>query len=141
MKKDRMEHNIYFVIQPLQFVSRILGLSPLHIHPNYTFSSKYRYTYCHNIQATVIITLLVCGFCNSVLNLVEYIEPTFNLMARIVWIINVLVSHLTSITAFIFSVTRSRNHMTNITSLLSCFDNKRFVIIQSKMLTQNSYYM
>jgi hypothetical protein len=126
MKKDRLEHNIYVDIKPLQFVSRILGLSPLHIDPNYTFRSKDRYTYCQNIQATVIITLLLCGLCNSVLNHVEYNEPTFNTIVRIVWIINVLVSHLTSVLAFLFSVTRSRNHMTNIMSWLSCVHNKLF---------------
>ena len=126
MKKGPLEHNIYFVIQPLHFVSRILGLSPFHIDPNYTFRNKVGCTFCHIIQATVMILLLLYGLYNSVLTLAEYTQLMFNVNLRIVWVVNVLVSHLTSILTLLFTVTRNRNHMTNMLSLLSCVDNKLF---------------
>ena len=126
MKKEPLEHNIYFAIQPLHFASRILGLSPFHIDPNYTFRNKGGCTICHIIQATLIILLLLYGLYNSVLTLVEYSDIRFNINLRIVWIINVLVSHLASILTLLFSVTRNRNHMTNMLSFLSRVDKKLF---------------
>jgi hypothetical protein len=126
MKKEPLVHDIYFIIQRLQFVTRILGLSPFHIDPNYTFRNKGGYTYCHTIQVTVMIFLLLCGSCYNALTLVAYNVSDFNIFVGIVWIINVLVSHLPSILELIFSVTRSRNHMTNVMSILSCVDNKLF---------------
>ena len=126
MKKEPLEHNIYFVIQPLHFVSRILGLSSFHIDPNYTFRNKFGCTVCHIIQATVMILLLLYGLYNNVLTFFEYSQLTFNVFVRVVWIVNLLVSHLTSILTLIFSVTRNRNHMTNVLCLLSRVDNKLF---------------
>jgi hypothetical protein len=126
MKKEPLEHDIYFVIQPLQFVSRILGLSPFHIDPNYTFRNNGCYNYTHIMHVTLMIILLLCSLCYNVLNLVAYNDSDFNIFVRIVWIINVLVSHMTSIIALLFSVTRNRNHMTNVMSLLSCVDNNLF---------------
>ena len=126
MKNEPLEHNIYFVVQPLHFVSRALGLSPFHIDPNYTFPNKGGCTFCHVIQATVMILLLLYGLYNSVLTFVEYSDPMYNAVLRTVWIINVLVSHLTSILTLLFAVTRNRNHMTNMLLLLSRVDNKLF---------------
>jgi uncharacterized membrane protein len=126
MKREPLEHNIYFVIQPLQFVSRILGLSPFHIDPNYTIRYKGDCTFCHIIQATVMIFLLICTLYYSFLTTLEYNEPAFNIIVSIVWIINVLASHMTSILALLFFVTRNRNHITNVMSLLSRVDNKLF---------------
>jgi hypothetical protein len=125
-KKEPLEHNFYFVIQPLHFVSRILGLSPFHIDPNYTFRDKAGCTFCHITQATVMILQSLCGACNSVLTLGEYNEPTLNVIVGIVWIINVLVSHLTSILALLFSITRNRNHTRKVMSFLSPVNNKLF---------------
>ena len=124
MKTEQMEHNIYFVIQPLHYVSRILGLSPFHIDPNYTFRNKCRCTFCHIIQATMMILLLLYGLYINVLTIVEYSDPMFKITVRAVWIINVLFSHLTSILALLFSVTRNRNHITQVLCLLSRVDNK-----------------
>ena len=121
-----MEHNIYLVIQPLHFVSRILGLSPFHIETNYTFRNKGGCTFCHVIQTTVMIFLLLFGLYSSVLTAVEYSESTFNVFVRVVCIINILVSNFTGILSLLFTVTRNRNHMTNVLSLLSRVDNKLF---------------
>ena len=126
MKKEPLEHNIYFVIQPLHFVSRILGLSPFHIDPNYTFRNKGACTFCHIIQATLIILLLLYGLNKGVLHTAEYSETVLQLSVRVVYIINLLFSNFTGILALIFTVTRNRNHMTNMLSMLSRVDNKLF---------------
>ena len=126
MRKEPLEHNIYFVIQPLHSVSRILGLSPFHIDPTYTFRNKGGCTSCHIIQAAVMIFLLLYGLCTNVLTLVEDSDAMFNVIVRIVWIINVLLLHLTSILTLLFSVTRNRNHMTKVLRLLSRVDSKLF---------------
>ena len=73
-----------------------------------------------------MILLLLYGLYNSVLTFVEYSDPMYNAVLRTVWIINVLVSHLTSILTLLFAVTRNRNHMTKILLLLSRVDNKLF---------------
>jgi len=124
MKKEPLEHNIYFVIQPLHFVSRILGLSPFHIDPNYTFRNKVGCTFCHIIQAAVMILLLLYGLYINVLKAVTYSEITFHVFVRVVCIINIFVSSFTGILALFFAVTRNRNHMTNMLCLLSHVDNK-----------------
>ena len=126
MKKEPLEHNIYFAIQPLHFVSRILGLSPFHVDPSYTFHNKGGCTFCHIIQETVMILLLLYGSYNEVLACVAYSETTFNLSVRVVCIINILVSSFTGALALFFTVTRNRNHMTNVLCLLSRVDNKLF---------------
>jgi hypothetical protein len=126
MKKEQLEQNIYFVIQPLHFVSRILGLSPFHIDTNYTFRNKGGCTFRRIIQAAVMILFSLYGLCNNVLDLVANRDPMFNVIVRIVWIIHVLVLHLTSILTILFTVTRNRNHMTNTLCLLSRVDNKLF---------------
>jgi len=126
MKKEPLEHNIYFAIQPLHFVSRILGLSPFHVDPSYTFHNKGGGTFCHIIQAAVMILLLLFGLYSSVLTVVKYNESTFKMSVRVVCIINILVSSFTGILALLFTVTRNRNHMTNVLCLLSRVDNKLF---------------
>ena len=130
-----MEHNIYFTIQPLHYVSRILGLSPFHVDPNYTFRNKGGCTFCHIIQATIMILLLLYGLLGSVLTIIEYSEPTFYVSIRVVWIINILVSNFTGILALIFAVTRNRNHMSNLLCLLSRIDN----MLLSNKPKQNVY--
>jgi hypothetical protein len=132
-----LEKNIYFVIQPLQFLSRIIGLSPFHIDPNYTYRNKGGYIFCHIIQAIVMIILLLCGLCTNVLILVENNEPAFKVIARIVWIFNILVSNLTSILALLFYVTRNRNHIRNVFQCYSVLITISFVMNQSKMIIQN----
>ena len=72
-----------------------------------------------------MILLLLYGLYISVLVSFEYSETVTSVMVRAVWIIYVLVSHLTCILALLFSVTRTRNHMT-IVFLLSHADNKLF---------------
>jgi hypothetical protein len=126
MKKEPLEHNTYFAIQPLHFVSRILGLSPFYIDPNYTFRNTVGCTFCHIIQASLTILLLLYGTYSSVLTTVEYSEPTFKISIRVMSIIFILVSNFTAILALIFTVTRNKNHMTNMLSLLSRIDNKLF---------------
>jgi hypothetical protein len=73
-----------------------------------------------------MIILLLCGLCTNVLILVEINETAFNVITRLVWIINTLVSNLTSILALLFCVTRNRNHIRNILSVLSRVDNNLF---------------
>ena len=73
-----------------------------------------------------MILLLLYGLCDYVLTLVEYSDPIFNVIVRILWIINVLFSYLTSIVSLFFTVTRNRNRMTNVLCLLSRADNKLF---------------
>jgi hypothetical protein len=126
MKTEPLEHNIYFVIQPLHLLSRVLGLSPFHIDPNYTFRNKGGSSYCHITQATLLILLLLYGLYNSMLVIVEYSEPVFKASVRVVWAINIFVTHLTSILALLFTVTRNKNHMTNVLSLFSSVDNMLF---------------
>ena len=126
MKNEPMEHNIYFAIQPLDFLSRILGISPFLVDPNYTLRNKCGGTFCHIIQATVMILLLLYGLYNSVLTAVEHNESTFKLSVRVVCIINILFSSFTGILALLFTVTRNRNYMTKVLCLLSRVDSKLF---------------
>jgi hypothetical protein len=122
MKKDRLEYNIYFVIQPLHFISRIFGLSPFHIEPNNTFRNKVGCTLCHIIHVTVMAVLLLYGLYKSVLNIFEYNAPKFNLSIPILWVINTLISHFSGILALLFSVTRNRNHISTVLCLLPRVD-------------------
>jgi hypothetical protein len=124
MKTEPLEQNIYFVIQPLYLVSRILGLSPFHIDSNYRFHNEGGSAYCHITQATLLILLIIYGLYNSTLAVLQYREPIFNVSVRVVWAINALVSNLTSILALLFAVTINRNHITNVLSLLSRVDRK-----------------
>jgi len=126
MKKEPLEHKIYFVIQPMHFVSRMLGLSPFHIDPDYKFHNTGGCNFCHIIQATLLILLLLYGLYNSVLTFVNYNQPMYSVNLRIGWIICIVVTHLTSILTLLSTVTRDRNHMTNMLLLLSRVDNKLF---------------
>ena len=72
MKTEQMEHNIYFVIQPLHYVSRILGLSPFHIDPNCTFRNKGGCTFYRIMQATMMILFLLYCLYISVLETGEF---------------------------------------------------------------------
>jgi hypothetical protein len=125
-KKEPLERNIYFVLQPLHFVSRILGLSPFHISPNTKCHNGNVCTYSHIILVTVLIILLLLGLYNSMLFLDTLSEGVLNISVRVVWTIYVLVSNLTSTLALPFTVTRNRNHMANVLCLSSRVDNKLF---------------
>jgi len=83
MKKEPLEHNFYFVTQPLHLVSRILELSPFHVDPNYRFSYKGGCTSCHIIQTTVMILLFLYGLYDSVLTTVKYSDPMFSVIVRV----------------------------------------------------------
>jgi hypothetical protein len=126
MKREQLEQNIRFVIQPLHFVSRIFALTPFHIDPNYKFRNNGGYTFCHIIHATVVILLLLYGLYKSVLTIFEYNGPKFNGSIRVVWAINTLVSNFAGILALLFSVTKNRNHISTVLCLLSSVDNKLF---------------
>ena len=126
MKKEPLKHNIYFVIQPLHFVSRVLGLSPVHIDPKTKCHNGRVCIYSHIILATVMIIFLLYGLYNSILLLYKAGEGLLNISIRVLWNIYMLVSNLTNILALIFAVTRNRNYMTKVLCLLSRADNKLF---------------
>jgi len=126
MKKEPLEHNIYFVHQPLHFVSRLLGLSPFHLYPNAKCHNGCVCTYSLFILITVVIILLLYVLYNSILFLVALSEGILNTSVRAVWTIYMLVSNLTSILTLLFTVTRKRNHVTKVLCLLSCVYNKLF---------------
>jgi hypothetical protein len=124
MKKSPLERNIYFVIQPLHFVSKIFGLSPLHIDPKHKCDSERTCICFHVSLATFMAVLLLYGLHNNIMYTTVMNDPTFHTSIRVVWGINMLASHLTSILALLFSVTRNRNHITNMLSSISRVDGK-----------------
>jgi hypothetical protein len=135
MKTEQMGHNIYFVIQPLLFLSRILGLSTFHTDPKYTFHNKSAFTVYHIIQVTLMILFLLFGLFSNILSTIQHTASVFNVTIRVVWIITILLSHVTNVLALLFSVTRTRYHMANVLSFISFIDNKLFL----KNSKQNSY--
>ena len=126
MKKEPLEYNIYFVIQPLHFVSKILGLSPFHIYSNTQCHNGSVCNYSHIILVTVSIILLLYGLYNSVIFLDTLSECILNISVRILWTIYMLVSNLMNILALLLTVTRNRNHMTKVLCFLSRADSKMF---------------
>ena len=126
MKKESLEYNIYFVIQPLHFVSKLLGLSPFHIYSNTQCHNGSVCNYSHIILVTVSIILLLYVLYNSIIFLDTFSEYILNISVRILWIIYMLVSNLIITLSLLLTVTRNRNHMTNVLCLLSLADSKMF---------------
>jgi hypothetical protein len=126
MKKEPLEYNIYFVIQPLHFVSKLLGLSPFHIYSNSQCHNGSVFNYSHIILVTVSIILLLYVLYNSIIFLDTFSEYILNISVRILWIIYMLVSNLIIILSLLLTVTRNRNHMRNVLCLLSLADSKMF---------------
>jgi hypothetical protein len=136
MKKEPLEHNIYFFIQPLRSVWRVLGLSPFHIYPNTKCHNESVFTYSHIIFVRVLIILLLCDLYNSILLLDTLSEGLLNIYFRVLWTIYMLVSNLTSLLALLFTV-----HCNICQTCGPCYHvliTSCFVIIQSTVLTHNS---
>ena len=110
----------------LSFLSRILGLSPFHIYPNTKCHNGSVCTYSHIILVTILIILLLHDLYKSILFLDTLSEGLLNLSVRVLWTNYMLVSNLTRILTSLYTVTRNRNHMTNVLCLLSRVDNKLF---------------
>jgi hypothetical protein len=124
MKETSVEHNIYFVIQFLHFVSKIFGLSPLHIDPEHECDKKRACICFHATLVTFMMAVLLYGFYNSLIFTNELIEPNFYTSIRVVWGISIFAAYLTSILSLIFAVTRNRNHIRNMLSIISRIDSK-----------------
>jgi hypothetical protein len=135
MTKSSNEYNIYFIIQPLHFMSKIFGLSPLHIDPEHDCDNKRTCTCFHVSLATFMMALLIYGLYHSIIFTNVLIEPNFYASIRIVWAINIFATFLTSILSLIFAVTRNRNHIRNILSIISRVDSK----LLHKNFEQNIY--
>jgi hypothetical protein len=124
MKKSTIKQDIYFVIQPLHLVSKILGLSPWHIDPKYKWQNERTWFYIH-VSLIIFMTVLVLyGFCESIIYITTSNINKLNTFSIVVWIIGVTASHSTSILALLLNVTRNRNHMGNVLSTISRVDSK-----------------
>jgi hypothetical protein len=124
MRKSPLEHNIYFVIQPLHFVSKLFGLSPLHVDPKHKCHNERACNCFHVSLAIFMAVVLLYGLYNNIMYMSIMIEPTFRTSIRVACDINMLASYLTSILALLFSVTRNRNHITNMLSSITHVDGK-----------------
>jgi hypothetical protein len=124
MKNELIQQDIYFVIQPLHFVSKVLGLSSFHIDPKHKRGNERVSIVSHNILVTFMIITLLYGFYNSILYAIYFSEPIFNLFVRAIWTIHIVALHSTSILALISTVTRNGNHITRMLSIISKVDSK-----------------
>jgi hypothetical protein len=124
MNESPFEHDIYFVIKPLHFVSQILGLSPLHIDPEHKCYSERACFRFHVFLTAIMIILLLYGLCKSIVYTTVFSVPKYNAFIHVVWSISILTSYSTSILALLLNVTRNRNHMRNVLSIISLVDSK-----------------
>ncbi|PNF21471.1 hypothetical protein B7P43_G13506 [Cryptotermes secundus] len=78
---------------------------------------------------------LLYGLHNSIMHTTAFSEPHSYTSIRVVWAISILASYSTSILSLVFTVTRNRNHMRNMLSIISCVDSK----LLHKHLKQSVY--
>ncbi|KDR19122.1 hypothetical protein L798_07004 [Zootermopsis nevadensis] len=124
MKEEPFEHDVHFVIQPLHFVSKIFGMCPFHIDPKYRYDNERLCNVLHNMLATFMIVMLLFGLYSNMVYATELIDPTFNIIVRVVWVISVVTAYSSSILGLIFSITRNKNHMTAVLASICRVDKK-----------------
>jgi hypothetical protein len=123
MKKSTNKHDIYFVIQPLHLVSKILGLPPLHIDPKYKCQNERTWFYIHVSLSIFMIVLVLYVFCESIIYITASNVNKLNSFTIVVWIIAVTASLSMSILALLLNFTRNRNHIGNVLSTISRVDS------------------
>jgi hypothetical protein len=124
MKEPTFDPDIYYVIQPVQFASKLLGLSPWHIDPKYKCYNQRAYVYFHFLLCAIMIVKILYGLCENIIYAAIYRDLKFSRFVCVVWIIAIISTHLTSVLALLLNVTRKTNHWGNVLSTISRVDSK-----------------
>lgn len=124
MKNHELRYNIYFEIELLCFISRLMGLAPFSIKTANSAARGKSFQYSDIILTTFQTILILVGFCISELFVAVIDEPVLLSTIRTMWFISSVSYHTTCIVTLILNVTIHRQYLPRILNSINVIDSK-----------------
>jgi hypothetical protein len=123
---SKLKTDIYFVIKPMYYISKILGIAAFKIYKENESVNKYHFLVSDIILPVfMIIVLCLCSYA-SVIYAMKFDGREVAVNIRVVWISYIIISRLTSIFTLLMSVTVNKHYIPQALRYLSYVDRKLF---------------
>lgn len=126
MKNEELKYNVYFEIEPLYYVSRLLGLAPFSIRKKKSGEREVQFSRFDIILTAALNILLVVGLCFDEFRLASTSGAALPIVIRDLWFISVLSQYATCIVTLILNITIHRKHLPLILRRIYIIDSKLF---------------
>jgi hypothetical protein len=124
MKNQELKYNVYFEIEPLYYVSRLLGLAPFSLRKKKSGETEVHFSQSDFILTTTLSVVLLVGLCLNqfVVANTSYINvPTF---FYVLGFIETLATYSTCIVTLILNISIYRKHLPLILRRIYVLDSK-----------------
>jgi hypothetical protein len=126
MKNQKLKYNVYFEIQPMYYVSRLLGLAPFSIKKKKCGEREIHFSSSDIILTTSLNIFLLVGLCVAEYVVAETAVHSFPIVVRVLWFISVLSTYSTCIVTLILNITIHRKYLPVILKRVCIIDSKLF---------------
>jgi hypothetical protein len=126
MKNQELKYNVYFEIEPLYYVSRLLGLAQFSFSRKKSGETEVHYLHSDIILTTTLSVLLLVGLCLAEFFLTKIPVLNIPILIRSLWFISFLSTYSTCIITLIFYVTIHRKHFPLLLRRIYIIDSKLF---------------
>jgi hypothetical protein len=126
MNNRELKYNIYFEIQPLYYVSRLMGLAPFSIKKKKCGETEIHYSHSDIILTTTLNIVLLMGLCLSEFVVADFVDHTYPAVIRALWFSSALSTYCTCIITLILNITIHRKHFPLILKRICIIDSKLF---------------
>jgi hypothetical protein len=126
MKNQELKYNVYFEIEPMYYVSRLLGLAPFSFKKIKSGYTEVHFSHSDFILSTTLSVSLLVGLCLLYFVLANVVVTTFPILIRSLWFISQLAIYSTCIVTLILNITVHRKHFPLILRRICIIDSKLF---------------
>jgi hypothetical protein len=126
MKSQELKYNVYFEIEPLYYVSRLLGFAQFSFRKKKSGDTEVHFSHSEFILTTTLSVFLLVGLCLSGSALVNLAVITIPILIRSLWFISELAIYSTCIVTLILNITVHRKHFPLILRRIYTIDSKLF---------------
>jgi hypothetical protein len=123
---SKLKKNTSFVIKPMYYISKILGIATFKIYKENESVNKYHFLLSDIILPVFMIIVLCLNSYASVIYAMKFDGREVAVNIRVVWISNIIISRLTSIFTLFMSVTVNKHYIPQALRYLSYVDRKLF---------------
>jgi hypothetical protein len=124
MKNQELKYNVYFEIEPVYYLSRLLGLAPFSLRRKKSGETEVQFSHSDFILTTTLSFFLLVGMClgeYALANTSDINIPTF---FHVLWCTGTLATYSTCIVTSILNISIYRKHFPLILRCIYIMDSK-----------------
>jgi hypothetical protein len=126
MKNHELKYNVYFEIEPLYYISRLLGLAPFSFKKKKSGEIEVHFSHSDIILITTLSIFLLVGLCLCEFVLANTAGITIPILIRALWFISLSSIYSTCIVTLLLNITIHRKHFPLILRRIHIIDSKLF---------------